>query len=489
MEARVISCTTFGDNKVVKIAVLNHQAITKYKAGENETTVVVSDDTCPEKDVKEIKKFCEKLGYVYEGRLSEEYTQTNTGPDDDWITNGFESDDDVDPSIKTIGFNYPHVNRRNKLPDPVEKEKSVSLWSMIKDNIGKDLTKVCLPVYFNEPLSSLQKCFEDLEYSYLLDQASEWGKRGNNLMRILNVAAFAVSGYASTKGRICKPFNPMLGETYEADYPDKGLRFFSEKVSHHPMIVACHCDGTGWKFWGDSNLKSKFWGRSIQLDPIGLLTLQFDDGEIVQWSKVTTSIYNLILGKLYCDHYGTMLIEGNGEYSCKLKFKKQSMMDRNPHQVQGIVEDKNGKTVAKLFGKWDESMYYVMVNQGKESESHLLWKRNKPLENPTKYNLTRFGITLNELTPDLKEMLPPTDSRLRPDQRYLEKGEFEMGNREKLRLEQRQRQAREKQERGWKPKWFSEEKGSETYRYIGGYWEARDSGRWDDCPDIFGQVH
>lgn len=49
-------------------------------------------------------------------------------------------------------------------------------------------------------------------------------------MRILNVAAFAVSGYSSTDGRHCKPFNPLLGETYEADYPDKGLRFFSEKV-------------------------------------------------------------------------------------------------------------------------------------------------------------------------------------------------------------------------------------------------------------------
>lgn len=54
--------------------------------------------------------------------------------------------------------------------------------------------------------------------------------QGNSLLRILNVAAFAVSGYASTEGRICKPFNPLLGETYEADYPDKGLRFFSEKV-------------------------------------------------------------------------------------------------------------------------------------------------------------------------------------------------------------------------------------------------------------------
>ena len=36
--------------------------------------------------------------------------------------------------------------------------------------------------------------------------------------------------------------------------------------------------------------------------------------------------------------------------------------------------------------------------------------------------------------------LPPTDSRLRPDQRYLENGEYEMANSEKLRLEQRQRQ-------------------------------------------------
>ncbi|VVA99335.1 unnamed protein product [Arabis nemorensis] len=457
--------------------------------GDSDGTASESDDDNERFDAAEEEiDTCDSLSSSSFKSIGSAFRTSSFSSDDDGLNIGFESEDDIDPSIKSIGFNYPHVKRRKKLPDSVEKEKSVSLWSMIKDNIGKDLTKVCLPVYFNEPLSSLQKCFEDLEYSYLLDRASEWGKRGNNLMRILNVAAFAVSGYASTEGRICKPFNPMLGETYEADYPDKGLRFFSEKVSHHPMIVACHCDGTGWKFWGDSNLKSKFWGRSIQLDPIGVLTLQFDDGEIVQWSKVTSSIYNLILGKLYCDHYGTMRIEGNGEYSCKLKFKEQSMIDRNPHQVQGIVEDKNGKTVAKLFGKWDESMHYVIGNQGKANESHLLWKRNKPPENPTKYNLTRFGMTLNELTPGLKEKLPPTDSRLRPDQRHLEKGEFEMGNAEKLRLEQRQRQAREMQERGWKPKWFRKEEGSDTYRYIGGYWEARDSGRWDDCPDIFGQL-
>jgi hypothetical protein len=35
--------------------------------------------------------------------------------------------------------------------------------------------------------------------------------------------------------------------------------------------------------------------------------------------------------------------------------------------------------------------------------------------------------------------LPPTDSRLRPDQRHLENGEYDDANAEKLRLEKKQR--------------------------------------------------
>eukprot|EP00250_Pteridium_aquilinum_P014832 c22226_g1_i5 orf=192-2297(+) len=312
-------------------------------------------------------------------------------------------------SMEMVGFEYPHVERRKRLPEPKEKERGVSLWSMIKDNIGKDLTKICLPVFFNEPISSLQRCFEDLEYSYLLDRACAWGKQGNSLMQILNIAAFAVSGYSSTEGRACKPFNPLLGETYEAVYPDKGVRFISEKVSHHPMIVACHCEGKGWVFWGDCNLKSKFWGRSIQLDPCGQLILQFADGQRFQWSKVTTAIYNLIIGKLYCDHYGTMRIQGTSDLSCKIKFKEQSIMERNPHQVQGYVYDKEENKLASLFGKWDEAVYYVSGDIAARakgfdpmSEATLLWRCNHPPEFPTRYNLTAFAITLNEITPGLK---------------------------------------------------------------------------------------
>lgn len=63
-----------------------------------------------------------------------------------------------------------------------------------------------------------------------------------------------------------------------------------------------------------------------------------------------------------------------------------------------------GKKVATLFGKWDESIHYVNGDgSGKPnpSDASLLWKSSKP-PNVTRYNLTSFAITLNELTPGLQ---------------------------------------------------------------------------------------
>lgn len=64
----------------------------------------------------------------------------------------------------------PPPPRREALPPPKQQEKSVSLWSILKECIGKDLSRICLPVYFNEPLSVLQKTVEDLEYAELVNK-------------------------------------------------------------------------------------------------------------------------------------------------------------------------------------------------------------------------------------------------------------------------------------------------------------------------------
>uniref|UniRef100_A0A8C5S7Y9 Oxysterol-binding protein n=1 Tax=Laticauda laticaudata TaxID=8630 RepID=A0A8C5S7Y9_LATLA len=88
------------------------------------------------------------------------------------------------------------------------------------------------------------------------------------------IAAFATSGYASTYYRAgSKPFNPLLGETYECIREDKGFRFFSEQVSHHPPISACHCESKNFVFWQDIRWKNKFWGKSMEILPIGTLNV------------------------------------------------------------------------------------------------------------------------------------------------------------------------------------------------------------------------
>jgi len=44
------------------------------------------------------------------------------------------------------------------------------------------------------------------------------------------------------------------------------------------------------------------------------------------------------------------------------------------------------------------------------------------------------------------------------------------------------------QESGWKPRWFQRDSEDGTYRYVGGYWEAREQRTWVGCNDIFGNL-
>lgn len=112
--------------------------------------------------------------------------------------------------------------------------------------IGKDMTKMTLPVSFNEPTSLLYRVVEDMEYTELLDIAAE---RTDSTERLVYVAAYAASEYASTIGRVAKPFNPLLGETYEYVRPDRGYRFFIEQVSHHPPVGAAFAESAKWDYY------------------------------------------------------------------------------------------------------------------------------------------------------------------------------------------------------------------------------------------------
>jgi hypothetical protein len=124
---------------------------------------------------------------------------------------------------------------RSELPWLKDPNAKFSLWSILKDCVGKDLSKVAVPVYINDPSSLLQKVAQSYEYTYLLDMASV---EDDPFMRVSLITAFMVTSQTVAEKSIGKPFNPLLFETFELK--TKNLKFFSEQVSHHPPIAAVH---------------------------------------------------------------------------------------------------------------------------------------------------------------------------------------------------------------------------------------------------------
>jgi hypothetical protein len=107
---------------------------------------------------------------------------------------------------------------------------------LLGELIGKDLTRFSMPVFINEPTNVIMKPAEFMFFNEFLTLAS---KESDPNKRMLYVALNQITPFFCVTFRLGKPFNPLLGETYELVTPE--FRFFGEMVSHHPPICAFNC--------------------------------------------------------------------------------------------------------------------------------------------------------------------------------------------------------------------------------------------------------
>ncbi|XP_067911387.1 oxysterol-binding protein 2-like isoform X4 [Heterodontus francisci] len=408
----------------------------------------------------------------------------------------------------------PNRKRRTQIPD--KPSYSLNLWSIMKNCIGKELSKIPMPVNFNEPLSMLQRLTEDLEYHELLDKAAQCDSPAEQMCY---VAAFSVSSYSTTTHRTAKPFNPLLGETFELDrLEESGFRSLCEQVSHHPPAAAHHVYSKyGWTLWQEITIASKFRGKYLSIMPLGAIHLQFNcGGNHYVWRKVTSTVHNIIVGKLWIDQSGEIeIINNKTKDKCQLKFSPYSYFSREcARKVTGVVTDSEGKASNILTGTWDEKMEFAKVVESSQDGTScegrqktvyqtlppkVLWRKYALPDNAENmYYFSELALTLNEM----ESGSAPTDSRLRPDQRLMENGEWEEANVEKQRLEEKQRAVRRLREaeavaaaeegreyEPYQPVWFEKKEdpitGEEVYVYKGGYWESKETQDWKMCPDIF----
>ena len=392
---------------------------------------------------------------------------------------------------------------RHRLPAPRPIQRGFSLWSILKNAIGRDLSRITMPATINEPLSALQRFVEEFEHASFLTSAA---LSSDPYERLLYVTAFALSSYHGALLRDSKPFNPLLGETFE--WSNNQLRFLGEQVSHHPPVSCFHVQGFDdehenqlYHVQGELELKSKFWGTTLNVFPAGRIELFLETTqERYVWNKASISIHNLVLGQLWLDFHGEIQIKNvtTGDIA-KIRLTKARGFGMDRGNLEGKIFNGQKEEVYVVDGNYTKSIY---ARPSTESHRYEIFRAAElPPDAAEQYNMTPFAVALNDLRGAEPGELPRTDSRFRTDIRALEVGEFGRATSEKLRLEQKQRQTRKvRKENGQKyiPMWFNlrrtdikdlsrimDHDQTSVWKFRDEYWKRKEKRNWGGCPDIF----
>lgn len=379
-------------------------------------------------------------------------------------------------------FPVEDSNARTCMP-AARTQAKLDVWSLLKNNIGKDLSRITMPIYLNDPISMLQKAAEPMEFA-------DWLRKANRCadphLRMCYVLAFHYAAYPLSLNRLKKPFNPLLGETFELLVDD--ARFLAEQVSHHPPVCAFHAESEDFVLEGHLGVQATISLSGFQVCAIGpvLVTLKAH-GERYVYARPKSSLHNFIVGQMYIWHSGeaTLTNEATGA-TALLFFKPKGWGGKHDYECEGKVADGQGRTAYQLNGKWNSFLTAVAVAD--KAEVALYRAPAMPAEPEKNYHFTLFQLNLNHLGAELLPRLPPTDSRLRPDQRAYEHGQLDLAGAEKARLEEAQR-VRRQGDAAPQPRWFAVTGGTGAgmrAEFTGAYFKAREDGQWPaDLPDLF----
>ncbi|NXE00627.1 OSBP2 protein, partial [Chaetorhynchus papuensis] len=376
------------------------------------------------------------------------------GHPEDWNLEDsvFESSNQSSYNESTGKDLLPRKRRRSRIPD--KPNYSLNLWSIMKNCIGKELSKIPMPVSPSAP-------------------GTQGWHRGSD---VVSRAWSTLSAKADVVSRAWSTLSAELVWSCHLSEHSAGLSagrvltgFVScPQVSHHPPAAAHHVySRRGWTLWQDITISSKFRGKYLSIMPLGAIHLEFhSSGNHYVWRKVTSTVHNIIVGKLWIDQSGEIeIVNHKSKDKCQLKFTPYSYFSRDvPRKVTGVVSDADGKAHYVMSGTWDEKMECSKIihsshgstsTEGKQKTVYqtlspkVLWRKQSwPLGQP--WELWDFGWRS-----------PPDPRSARPGKDY----------------------------EGYIPLWFERKVDALTGElicvYKGGYWEAKDKQDWSVCPDIF----
>lgn len=284
---------------------------------------------------------------------------------------------------------------------------------------GKLAVRISLPIRIFEPKSLLERVANGWNYApTVLKKAALSGS--DPLERMKFVMAFVAGGLHFCIGQL-KPFNPILGETYQATYAD-GTQIFLEHTSHHPVKSAFTVTGPKglYQMSGVYEFESVTSRNSLSNFQNGAVTITFHDGVVITYTMPQIKMSGILFGDRVVEIVGTSRFEdaanrlvGELHFDANNSFLKKSQSD----DIKGCIypAKKSPKhALVTVNGSWlshlqfDSKTYWHV-----ESEPAF---DHTPVDNPL-----------------------PSDVCYREDINALKNGDSALAQSEKLRLEAQQR--------------------------------------------------
>lgn len=363
----------------------------------------------------------------------------------------------------------------------VDSASRQALWRQLASVIGMDVMhmRLSLPIWLFEPTTALTRMAETFEFADLLDRAAD---TDDPVLRDCLVAAFVVSAFSHTE-RVRKPFNPVLGETYELKNPVNDMRFYAEQVSHHPPISVSRADGRGWAAGEVVDINATYLGNSVEIQNVGSRYVHLESNDRYSWNLPKAVVSNLFMGGAFVDHHGTITLTNETTGSIiTLVLTKCGWFSAGRWEVTGELVDASNEKLVTFKGSWNKYLDCERVGKSKGEGANRLWMAGAHAlpeeegggDTGPLAKCTKFTKKVLAMDPEHMAVLPPTDSRFRTDRIALFNGDTRKAAEEKIRVEQIQRQRRQAAKAaGTKhvPRWFSKiEEEGQVWGPTGDYW-------------------
>jgi len=373
-------------------------------------------------------------------------------------------------------------------------EKKIEVNNNMIPEIVKLITsgQKVLPIQLNEPLNTLQRECERFIFCDLLNKASDEQKPE---MKFALIAAFITAEMSMSLGRILKPMIPLVGETFEYVDNDLKYRFFAEEVQRIPgHISAFIVEGEKWKYWGDNRNTSSFrffsgafgvdFGNKIHLELLNKNKNKKEDiFDKFLYNRPSTLLKGILVNKLHYDFNGEITIT-SPDYPnilCNIEY----ISDYNE---EGIIKGKivkgedldSGEIIYLIGGNWKKEIYITDADENNKNVLFTVKEEEFFKNSAEKYVIPQYCCNLNYLPDKLKEVIPVSDTRNRPDQKEYEVGSTEKSQEIKTIIEEMQvykQDILDKSNKEHQPIYFSNEYNEDSkdfvFIYRGGYWEDR----------------